>query len=228
MPAKKLIIPGTRFARLTAVCEAKERSKGGNYIWECRCECGTVVHVLSTCLFSGRSKSCGCLSRDLLIERSTRHGAAARGGRTPAYQAWKAMRSRCHSPTNQDYKEYGGRGIVVCEEWRNSFEAFLRDMGEPSTGLSLDRFPDNNGNYEPGNCRWTTSKNQGRNKRNNRLITFNGITAPLSEWAETTGLTITTIYTRFRKGYSVEKILSQKNLWSPSIPLKQTKPTSTP
>lgn len=132
------------------------------------------------------------------------HGASG----TPTYTSWTAMRSRCRSVTNDAYTRYGGRGIAVCERWRNSFENFLADMGERPPGTSLDRWPNKNGNYEPGNCRWATPIEQSRNQVTNRLLTFQGESLPISEWAQRAGVKRQTFRNRIDRGWSMERALS--------------------
>jgi len=131
---------------------------GGNR-WVCVCECGARVVVLGASLRKGRTKSCGCLAR----ERATKHGMS----RSRAYGIWKAMMQRCYNPNCSAYAYYGGRGIIVCECW-HSFVNFLIDMGEPPPGLSIDRI-NNDGNYEPTNCRWATPSEQNQNRRPPKL-----------------------------------------------------------
>ncbi len=116
---------------------------------------------------------------------------------------------RCHNPSDSAYPNYGGRGIIVCDRWRHSFAAFLEDMGEPPTGLSLDRWPDNNGNYEPGNVRWATDLEQAANKRmhaRSRLIEFNGITLPVRQWAKRIGVSPFCLSHRLKKMSEVEAL----------------------
>jgi hypothetical protein len=129
-----------------------------------RCDCGVERLVLTSNLCRGLSTSCGCFRREKTTERNTRHGHACRGKLTHAYRSWRYMRQRCFNPRSRDYPEYGGRGIGVCPEWRTDFTAFYRDMGDPPPGKSLDRI-NNDGDYEPGNCRWATAGEQARNRR---------------------------------------------------------------
>lgn len=135
------------------------------------------------------------------------HGHAANGSRSREYAAWADMIQRCHNCGNRRYAAYGGRGITVCDRWRNSFAAFISDMGpRPSPGHSLDRI-DNNRGYEPSNCRWATMKTQGRNRCTNRLLTVNGETKTVAEWVENAGINRSTFAKRMRKGMTVQDAL---------------------
>lgn len=128
---------------------------------------------------------------------------------TSEYRAWQTMRLRCTEPTNPAYASYGGRGITVCERWLNSPSNFLADMGpKPSPAHELDRYPDNNGNYEPGNCRWATRAENDRNRRSNRLLTFRGETQALAEWCERMKLPRDTVRKRLESGWSVDEALT--------------------
>lgn len=127
---------------------------------------------------------------------------------TITYVSWEAMNQRCYDRKSINYRRYGGRGVMVCQRWRESFPSFLADMGErPSLAHSLDRI-DNNGPYEPGNCRWATDKQQSRNRANNRLLTYKGETRCVMEWAEILGLSKHTIFNRLREGWAVERIMT--------------------
>ncbi len=132
-----------------------------------------------------------------------RHGMR----RTRIYRIWSAMKNRCFNPKNKDYPRYGGRGIAVCERWLK-FENFLADMGERPLSMSIDRI-DNDGNYEPGNCRWATRMEQQNNQRKNRFFVLNGVTKTLSEWASCLGINRNTLQTRFQRGWPAERALSK-------------------
>jgi hypothetical protein len=134
------------------------------------------------------------------------HGHSIGGKHSRTYVAWREMVRRCTYPRHHQFKSYGGRGITVCERWMR-FPAFLEDMGEAPEGLSLDRRENSKG-YDKANCRWATMKEQGRNRRNNRLITLNGETHCISEWAEMIGAQNGTIYARLRTGWDVEAALT--------------------
>lgn len=139
-----------------------------------------------------------------------RHGHVQGRKRSATHYAWTNMIQRCTNAKRPDYPTYGGRAISVCRKWRDSFAAFLADMGKrPSPQHSLDRFPDQNGNYEPGNCRWATKHQQMQNTRGTRLITFNGETHGLNEWARRLGMTHSSLQGRFRRGWSLERTLTQ-------------------
>jgi hypothetical protein len=137
-----------------------------------------------------------------MLPRSSNHGLSL----TPEYRAWAAMIQRCTNDKLPKYHRYGGRGIRVCEAWRKSFETFLRDMRRrPSTGHSLDRFPNADGNYEPGNCRWATAQEQQQNRTNNHMLTVRGETLPLTEWSRRRGINHSVLLRRIQRGWSPER-----------------------
>jgi hypothetical protein len=142
------------FGRLLALNYA------GDSKWLCKCDCGTFKLVHTAALTRGTTRSCGCLQKELVRTRRTTHGASA----TPTYAIWHGMLSRCTNPNATGYRRYGGRGIKVYERWR-SFSNFLADMGERPPGLTIDRYPDTNGDYAPSNCRWATWSEQAPNRR---------------------------------------------------------------
>lgn len=139
------------------------------------------------------------------------HGHAIHGQRSTEYHIWSGLKDRCLNTNSKYYSYYGGRGITVCERWRKSFEAFLEDMGKrPSPKHSIDRWPDQNGNYEPGNCRWATKRQQQNNMRSNHRITVNGIETTIAEYARLIGVTPTGVYNRIQTGKSLTEPFAKR------------------
>lgn len=195
---KPIDLTGTRFHRWSVIGRATN-TKQGQAQWFCRCDCGTERILKSIVIRRGISKSCGCLKREGLINRSTKHGHAT-NGISQTYHSWAGMIARCTDTNHSSFNRYGGRGITVCERWLQ-FDAFLADMGERPKGTTLDRINGEHG-YEPSNCRWATAKDQARNKRNNYRITISGVTRCIAEWAEMRGLHKDLIWERRQRGWS--------------------------
>lgn len=201
---KKTDLTGSRFFKLTVIKEV-DRGEKRDRQWECLCDCGNTCIVQGNNLKSGHTKSCGCHNRKVASDRLKTHGKS----KTRLHKIWYGMKNRCFNPMNSLYARYGGRGITVCDEWRNSFEAFYNwAMTNGYTeGLTIDR-KDVNRNYEPSNCRWATIKEQQNNRRNNRLLEYNGETHTIAQWAELKGLRKAVLYKRLYDGWSVERAIT--------------------
>lgn len=195
--ALKRLGEGEVFGRLTILSEAPPKS--GQKIYICRCECGNVGNYYAGNLRSGRCQSCGCLRQDSASKTHRKHGRAG----SEIYSIWSSMISRCRA-----HPRYAGRGIKVCDRWQK-FENFLADMGERPDGKSIDRWPDNNGDYSPENCRWATDQEQNLNKGNTRLITAFGETAPLVVMAAKHGIPFRRLWKRINAGWSPEDAISK-------------------
>lgn len=205
-----LDLTGKRFGRLVAIKRGEdELRKDGrhNSTFICQCDCGNIVRVVSSRLKSGNTQSCGCLHKQKTSEINKSHGMR----NTRIYGIWCRMKQRCYNPNSIDYKEYGGRGISVAEEWKNSFENFMEwsMISGYSDNLTIDR-KDNERGYSPDNCQWVSRSIQSNNKRNNRKISFNGKIQNISEWAKETGISRATIAKRIDiLGWSVEDALTK-------------------
>lgn len=196
-----LIVPGSKFDRLTVLASAPAKNKKSR--WLCRCECGKEKVVQSYYLSTKHTRSCGCLSVDTSTVLNTTHGMTY----TRTYTVWSTMRARCNNPYHKKYYRYGGRGISVCTRW-DDYNLFLEDMGEARPGYSLDRV-DNDRDYSPSNCRWATAKEQANNTRRNVWLTWAGKTLSIADWAIVLKVNGATLYQRFHKGWDTERILTQ-------------------
>jgi len=198
-------LTGQTFNRLTVIRRV-ENGKNRYARWECKCFCGNIVVVKSIHLWSNHTKSCGCLKQEAIGIRSTTHGMY----KTPEYKSWVHMIDRCNNQKNDSFKYYGGRGITVCKEWENSFAIFFSHIGKrPSIKYSIERINNNKG-YFPGNCKWATAKKQSNNRSNNKHITLHGWTLNISAWSRFTGISISTIFGRFERGWPPAKAIFKK------------------
>lgn len=214
MPSKGHIrdLTGRTFGRGTVLRRSEHDyirpdGKGREVRWELRCECGNVYLARRSQLFSEKIMSCGCLKRDKSAKRLRRHGQSE----TPEYIVWAGMIARCENPSHRSYADYGGRGIRVCAKWRESFPAFLTDMGKrPGSRYSVERI-DNDGNYEPENCRWATDIEQANHRRGNRIIEHDGESLTLAEWSRKLGISYGVIQSRLDRGWPASRALLPGN-----------------
>lgn len=176
-------LTGAQFGRLLVVSRSPtRRGKEKRIAWECLCACGKHCLVTTNQLRQGATSSCGCLREYTNNAIRGVHGNARKSRTTAEYRAWSGMKRRCYNPNNSQYKHYGGRGITVCPRWVNNFSHFLEDIGKKAPGTSLDRI-DNNGNYEPANCRWATAVMQNRNRRTSTNVLYCGSVLTLKQIA---------------------------------------------
>lgn len=205
---KVIDLTGQKFGRLTAV--KLDRVERCAY-WLCKCDCGKETIATSGSLRTGHKKSCGCLHDDLSRERLTQMNLTHGESNTRLYKIWTDIKKRCYRKTFWAYDRYGGRGISLCKEWHDypTFRDWCLANGY-ADNLTIDRI-DNDGNYEPSNCRWVDRKAQANNKCNVRRITYNGETKTIAEWAEALGINYTTLYNRiFNYNIPLAEALSTK------------------
>lgn len=199
----KIDMVGKVFGRLT-VLEYSHSTEYGAF-WKCKCECGKEHTTSGVMLRIGNVQSCGCYGKEVANVAAKKHGEASK--KTPEYRVWCGMRSRCMNKDNENYPDYGGRGITICPEWED-FSSFLADMGRrPSLKHTIDRI-DVDGNYERGNCRWATWQEQAQNKRNNVWITYDGKTLCVREWERQLGFSVGGIQRRLLNGWSDEESMT--------------------
>lgn len=186
--------------------EKKGRQYVRTSIFKCKCgkEFTSTIHAVKR----GNTNSCGCLRKEVVSKTFTTHGHTKGCVESPEYRTWEAIRTRCTNKNQKAYKNYGGRGIIVCEKWMNSFEAFLEDMGKKPSGKHTIERINNNKNYSPDNCKWATRKEQGKNKRNTILIESKGVVKSLREWSLETGINYYTMFSRYKSNKPVEVILA--------------------
>lgn len=206
----KIVNVGQRFGRLLIKNKHHERHRGYHVQWVCLCDpeyngCGKTALVTTGNLNRG-TQSCGCLIREAIRKSKVTHGLT----KTTEYRIWRGVVQRCHNENHDHYDKYGGRGIVMCDEWRSDFMIFLRDMGpRPSTDHSIDR-KDNDKGYSKDNCRWATSEEQMRNRSNNVYYEKDGEKKLLRQWCDELGLNTSTVYDRIRRGWTFEEAIVPK------------------
>lgn len=192
-----------KFGKLTVLEEYKERDKYGCKVYKCICDCGKIISVRGVLLRNNTVKSCGCL----------KHTGKHKKRDTRLYHIFSGIKQRCYNENNPSYKHYGGRGVVVCDEWLNNFMAFYEwsmNNGYNDT-LTIDRI-DYDGNYEPNNCRWVKWEVQTNNKRNNVLLTYNGKTQTMAQWARELNIPYVRINRRHQKNWSDKECLLGKEV----------------
>jgi hypothetical protein len=192
-------IIGIKFGKLTLIKEVNSSFKPSGQrkrMVLCKCDCGNENVIQLYSITSGNTKSCGCYISEQSSLRNKKHGES---DKTKEYRTWQSIKRRCYNINNEKYKNYGGRGIKICDRWLHSFENFLEDIGRsPSIKHSIDRI-DVNGNYEPNNCRWATQKEQCNNRSNNHYITYNSYTRTIAEWSEIYNISQFTLLARVNK-----------------------------
>jgi hypothetical protein len=207
---KRIDLVGQRFGRLVVTSLNRAETKDGKtrLYWNCICDCGNEHIVRGDILKSGMSQSCGCYAKDhslIPLPEYTKEFAFDK-----LKNIYKYMKQRCYNPNHTKYRNHGGRGIKICDEWLgdSGFDQFYKDMGlPPSHGHQIDRI-NNDGNYAASNCRWVTNTENNRNKRTNHLLTLGNKTLCVTEWAEELGISRDTLSKRVRMGWSNQKILT--------------------
>lgn len=204
MGGAKANLVGLKFNRLLAL-QKSDLSTTRTVKWICKCDCGNICSISTTDLKSGKSKSCGCLRKEVSYYRNITHGLSG----TKEFAAWSNIKDRCYNPNNKDYCNYGGRGIIVCDRWLNSFTNFMLDMGfAPNVKNSIERL-NVNGNYEPKNCKWGTDKEQSRNKRTTVWVQFNSKKYIQEDFIKKLKITRSTFHFHFyKKKKSIEDIIA--------------------
>lgn len=211
--ARREDLTGRKFGRLTVI-EFYGCNKYGQPIWSCQCDCGTIKQITSSDLRSGSTLSCGCLWQERIREAKITHGMS----QSRIYAEYRDMKSRCYNEKAHNYKYYGGRGIKMCDKWRDDIHEFYNDVsilpnfGEK--GYTLDRI-DNDGNYEPGNVRWATSKEQNNNRRPRvikHMYEYNGEIRPLIEISTETGIPYSTLLNRLQRGWEPERAFNTPSI----------------
>ena len=198
-------ITGQRVGRLIVLKNVK---MGRNTKFLCRCDCGKEKVINSSSLRNKTTKSCGCLNSEIVTKRNWKHGEGINGNFTKEYRAWMHMKGRCYVKTDKAFRNYGKRGIKVCDKWKNSYKNFLQDMGRCPDGYSLERI-NVNGDYTPENCEWIPMKDQSRNTRVNVRLTAFGETRILADWARQLGVSYGAIKYHLARNKKMEEIVTR-------------------
>jgi hypothetical protein len=200
---KRIIdLTGQKFNMLTVI---KFSHADKEAWWECKCDCGKIKTLRARNIKSGLIKSCGCFNIEKIMDRNIKHNLCG----TKTYTTWLNMIKRCTDPNNNSYKNYGARGIKLCDKWL-TFKGFYEDMGDRPNETTLDRI-DNDGNYLKENCKWSTKKEQANNRRNSRIITYKNKTQTLQQWADELGINVKKLWNRlFTLKWTVEKTFTKR------------------
>lgn len=205
-------LTGRKFGRLSVVKKSRFYNRKGT-MWECICDCGVEIITITDRLTTGHTQSCGCLHNERKTNAAIRHGHTRKGHIHQDYHIWIGMKTRCLNKNSRLYKNYGGRGIKICERWLESngigFINFIADMGpRPSLSYSLERV-NNNGGYNPGNCKWATNSEQANNKRTNKRIIYGGESFTVAQFSRKVNLIPSNVARSLRLGYSPEEIVKR-------------------
>lgn len=194
-------LTGKRFGRLVVIDRNPENTSTRTARWNCLCDCGSKCVAIGVTLTRGTKQSCGCLQKERTSEANRTHGMS----KTAEYNIWCGLIARCFNQNDPAYYKYGGRGITVCKRWLNSFMDFYQDIGpRPGPEYSVDRYPNNDGNYEPGNCRWATPTEQANNTRSNRIVELNNTQYTIAELARELSIPAKTIHSRLSQGKELD------------------------
>ena len=204
MVARTFLEIGTRFSRLIVLSESNIKQHG-LISYQCLCDCGNISVIAKKYLLSGNTRSCGCLRKEIETTVNIKHGLSY----SRTYNIWKSIKHRCFNENCEFYRIYGARGITICDKWKDSFESFYADMGECPPEFSIERI-NNDGNYEPSNCKWASAFEQSRNKSTNVYIEYNGERKIIADWSLSTGLGRDVITSRIKRNWTIEDALTIK------------------
>jgi hypothetical protein len=202
--AQKTDITGQKFGKLLVLSYSEKKTKDKKRMVWCQCDCGNKKEITAANLVSGMSKTCGCERVETARKTFTKHGYRSH----PMYHRWAAMMQRCYDENSHEFKNYGARGIKVCERWKESFWNYAEDLGlPPFPSASIDRVV-NDGDYCPENCRWVSNKEQSTNRRTTKILEFNGKKMCIADWERKLGFCLGSLKKRFAVGLTVEQALS--------------------